>query len=101
LFGRVARLPHDLLHYSYRDLDDFFVKFNRYTTLAAQTMVEQKRVAPPGSLIALRAGYGFFQRYFLRLGFLDGYPGFCHAFLACCYGFTKYTKFREMRLCRK
>ena len=49
--GRIARLSKGLLwHYSYRDLSDYFVRFNRYTSaIAERHMAEGKRVPILGS----------------------------------------------------
>ncbi len=99
--GRVGRLPYDLFHYSYRDLEDFLSKFNRYTSLAAAALAAKHNSPPLGFLIVFRALLSFWQRYLFRLGFLDGFAGFAHAFLGSCYIFIKYTKYRERALWRK
>ena len=39
----------------------------------------------------------FLRTYFLRLGFLDGYPGFVLAVLGAFYVFTRYTKMWQMQ----
>ncbi|HYX36600.1 MAG TPA: glycosyltransferase family 2 protein [Oligoflexus sp.] len=95
--GRVERLPQGLLwHYSYRDLNDYFVRFNRYTTaIAERHMAEGKRV--PIMSHILRPWLEFFSRYVLRLGFLDGYPGYTYALISSLYAYIKYAKIQEKR----
>jgi glycosyltransferase involved in cell wall biosynthesis len=84
-----------ILHHSYNDLSDYFSRFNRYTTaIAQQHMSRQKKI---GRLrLAVRFWFEFLNRYFLRLGFLDGYPGYVYALLSSFYAFTKYAKLDEL-----
>ncbi len=82
-----------LLHRSYRDLDDYFTKFNRYTHLMAKARgPEHNKIA-----VSLRPWWEFFSRYFLRLGMLDGFPGYSYALLSSLYAFVKYAKALEPR----
>jgi glycosyltransferase involved in cell wall biosynthesis len=89
--GRIGRLNHDLLHYSYRSVEDYLDRLNRYTTLAATEMrsagkrfkIWQPLLKPPAI---------FVKRYVLKLGALDGWAGFQIAFLSAVYVFVKYAK---------
>jgi glycosyltransferase involved in cell wall biosynthesis len=92
--GTTRELAGDLLHYSYRDLSDYFDKFNRYTTLMAEKMDAQgRRVGVPG--IVLRPPWAFFQYYILRGNWLNGLPGFVYALLSALYKTVKYIKLYE------
>lgn len=75
--GPVARLRNDLLHISYRSLEDVLDKMNRYSSAGAV-----KAAAGRGGVLdALLHGFWAFVRtYVLRRGFLDGRLGFV---LAC------------------
>lgn len=84
-------------HYSYRDLSDYFLRFNRYTTRIAQNHFEKNTPCPTSLNLALRFPMEFITRYVLRLGFLDGYPGFVYALLSSVYGFVKYAKYKELK----
>lgn len=85
-----------ILHHSYADLNDYFDKFNRYTTKIAARKRDQGESRQAGFwLHVLRPHAEFLSRYFLRLGFLDGYPGYCYALLSSLYAFVKYAKARE------
>lgn len=85
-----------LKHTSYEDLQDYFERFNRYTTLIAKRKVEEGRI-PHGVVISLlRMKWEFFKRYIILLGFMDGYHGFLYALLSSFYMFVKYEKHREL-----
>jgi glycosyltransferase involved in cell wall biosynthesis len=91
----VGRLTGDLLHESADDVATYIAKQNRYTTLHAQALFGQ----------GVRAGYWrllasplarFVKFYFLRLGLLDGGPGFAHIAIGCNNAFLKYLKLIEL-----
>ena len=84
-----------LLHYSYKDLKDYFIRFNSYTSKVAKNHFENKKKF---SLLShlLRPWVEFITRYFLRLGFLDGYPGYVYALNSSLYAFIKYSKLIEL-----
>jgi glycosyltransferase involved in cell wall biosynthesis len=92
----VGRLDGDLLHDSAEDMATYMAKQNRYSTLHAQALYKQ----------GVRAGYWrlaasplarFVKFYFLRLGFLDGGPGFAHIVVGCNNTFHKYLKLIELQ----
>ncbi|RYZ57089.1 MAG: glycosyltransferase family 2 protein [Proteobacteria bacterium] len=85
-----------LWHYSYRDLSDYFVRFNRYTTaIAEQHAANGKNPSFVGHV--LRPGFEFINRYIFRLGFLDGYPGYTYALISSLYTYVKYAKLFEKK----
>lgn len=85
-----------LWHHSYHDLEDYFSKFNRYTSMMATTRWRDVHVAPNVLIIAVRLPLDFLIRYFLKLGFLDGWPGFLWASLSSFYSLVKYAKLKEI-----
>lgn len=87
-----------LLHESYRDLSDYFARFNNFTSRVAENHFKLGKKPPPLLILAARPFGEFIARYFLRLGFLDGYPGFVYALVSSMYAFVKYAKLRD--LCR-
>jgi len=93
--GPTARLKHDLEHYSYPDLDSYFDKLNRYTTLAAQDLHRQGRTAGL-SRILINPVAKFLKQYCLRGGWLDGLEGLILALLSAGYVMTKYAKLRDL-----
>jgi glycosyltransferase involved in cell wall biosynthesis len=94
--GKITKLQHELLHYSFVDLEDYFYKFNRYTSLAAEKLYQEDKYQPI-LVIMLRLPFDFFYRYFLSGLFLDGFAGFVWALFACFYPIVKYIKVIEKR----
>jgi glycosyltransferase involved in cell wall biosynthesis len=94
--GEQSELNSDLLHYTDPSLFHYFEKFNKYTSLAAEELVEEQRSFHI-SHITVRPIWTFIRMYFLKLGFLDGIPGFILCVLSACYVFTKYAKLWEQR----
>lgn len=93
---RVNSLDGILWHQSYHDLEDYFSKFNRYTSMMATTRWKDARVKPSVLIIATRLPLDFLIRYVVKLGFLDGWPGFLWASLSSFYSFVKYAKLKEI-----
>lgn len=94
--AEVGRLQGDLLHDSAEDVATYMAKQNRYTSLHAQALYRQ----------GVRAGYAallvnplvrFLKFYVLKLGFLDGGPGFAHVVIGCNNTFHKYLKLIELQ----
>ena len=94
--GDVKRLNNDLLHYTDNDLEHYFNKFNDYTTLAAQELIEQGK-RPSMCDLLLRPPFTFLRMYVLRAGFLDGIHGLMLCALSAFYVFVKYAKARERK----
>ncbi len=97
--GPRGRLKNHLLHYTDRTLEHYFRKFNRYTSLSAEQLYEQKRPFRLWDLL-FRPPYLFFRMYLLKRGFLDGLQGFMLAVLSSAYVFTKYAKLWELHRTR-
>lgn len=93
--GPTGSLDGRLVHYSYRNLDEYFEKFNRYTSLMARGMFDQGRSVSRAGLIA-RTPVVFLQYYLLRGNLLNGFPGFVWSLLAAHYKTVKYLKLYEL-----
>ncbi len=88
--AKVEKLKGDLLHYSVENSSYHHRLIGeRYAPLAAEQMFEQgKRTS---QLKIATAGFSaFFQTYFLKAGFLDGFAGFCIASFAAHHAFLKH-----------
>ena len=93
--GRIARLDGDLMHHSAESLDAYIEKQNRYTTLQAEAMhASGRRVG--AARVALAPAARFFRFYVVKLGFLDGVPGFAHIAIGAFASFLKYAKLRAL-----
>lgn len=86
--GRTKNLSGHLLHFAHHDLHEFCEKINMYSTLAANshhktTSLLKTCLYPAGK---------FVYNYFLRLGFLDGYVGFCYAYMMSLHSLAQRVK---------
>ena len=94
--GVLGKLKGNMIHYSYRDIEHHLQKINSYTTQAAiKSTMENKSY--PKIWVAFKFPVSFFIFYIVRLGFLDGYPGFVWSFFAAFYGSVKIAKAIEMK----
>jgi glycosyltransferase involved in cell wall biosynthesis len=89
--GPVGRLSGDLLHYCYPDLERYFAKSNRYTTLGAAEVFRQGKRAGMADLV-FRPPISFFKHYIQKAGFLDGPQGLLVSSLSAAAVFNKYAK---------
>ena len=89
--GPTAYLKSPLIHYTDTSLDHYFVKFNKYTTLAARELFQSNYSCHLTDLIG-RPIYSFIKMYIIKRGFLDGVQGLILCVLSACYVFTKYAK---------
>lgn len=97
--GAVGTLQNGITHRPYKTIKQYFDKFNRYTTLAAETMYENGKKFSYFQL--LRPPLDFIKIYFLRLGVLDGLQGFLWAYFSAQYPLVKYAKLWNMRRIKK
>ena len=95
--GRVDTLAEALTHRSYRDLEDFVRRSNRYSTLAAADWRRRNRPVRIADLIAKPLGR-FCTMYVMRRGFLDGWRGLVLAVLYAHYVFLRMAKAWEAGL---
>jgi glycosyltransferase involved in cell wall biosynthesis len=93
--AEVGTLEGDLLHESAEDVATYIAKQNRYTSLHAQALYRQGVRARYWRLLTSPLAR-FVKFYLLRLGFLDGGPGFAHIVIGCNNSFHKYLKLIEL-----
>jgi glycosyltransferase involved in cell wall biosynthesis len=91
----VGQLDGDLLHDSAEDVATYIGKQNRYSTLQARMLFAQGVRASYWRLLASPL-VRFFKFYVMRMGFLDGGPGFAHIVIGCGNTFHKYLKLIEL-----
>jgi glycosyltransferase involved in cell wall biosynthesis len=95
LDGPVGRLKNYLLHDSYANLQEYFDKFNTYTSAAAKELFERGKKKSITKVI-LRFPLTFLKEYFLKQNVLNGYPGFVWALFSAMYPVVKYAKLNEL-----
>ncbi len=94
--GRIGRLKGELIHHTYRDIYDHVYKLNRYSSFQAIDIAESKI-----KMLLFRAlimpVFSFLRNYVLKLGFVDGFPGFLIAIVSSWAVCMKYLKAIEIR----
>ena len=94
--GTVGHLQSNLLHFTCDSLSGHLRTMDRYTTLAATQLIDQKaRVG--WSQLLLDPPFTFFKSYVLKRGYMDGVEGLCIAYMASMYNFVKYAKAKFMQ----
>ena len=86
------RLKSPMYHYTYDNWQQYFNKFNNYTTLAANRYKDEGKSCSFVRDIVLRPMWAFFKMYILDRGFLDGKIGFILSINHYFYTMTKYVK---------
>lgn len=94
--GRVLGLDAPIIHESYRSIEEFVSRANRYSTLAAEEAIRAGRSVRAVELF-LRPLGRFFTMYVLHAGFLDGWRGLLLAVLYGYYVFLRTAKIFEAR----
>lgn len=89
--GSVGDIHEVMYHDTYRNFEEYFSTFQRFTSWGAQDAYEAGKRARMTDL-TLRPLLRFIKMYVLRRGFLDGYHGLVLCGLSAFSVFTKYAK---------
>jgi len=92
--GNTEIVDGDLIHYSYRSLDEAYKKINHYSTLAAKQKQNKKVSAMDLILHPLAA---FITDYFSRKAYKDGVHGLLVAVMHAMTNLMTYTKIWELQ----
>ncbi len=93
--GPVLKLKNPILHYSYRDITQYFAKFDLYTEwCAGNYFIEGKRKST--AMIIVSIPYYFLKYYIIDRNILNGVNGFYWSVLMAYYHFVKYLKLEDM-----
>lgn len=95
--GAIGLLKKPIVHYSYRDKEEYFKKFEEYTTLAAAEMYRQGKTARWYTF--LKFTWELSRRVVLYGAFLDGAAGVRYAWYSSLYVLAKYKKLGKMKRC--
>ncbi|GFO61604.1 glycosyl transferase [Geomonas silvestris] len=98
--GEVGILTGNLVHRTYSGIADYLKRMDRYSSLAAQELVQAGK-RPGVAQLFYKPAFTFFKMYVLRLGFLEGYTGFILSKLYSHYTFYKYSKAIELNRAAK
>lgn len=94
----IKKMKYAMKHYTYTNWEQYFSKFNHYTTLMAQKMKEKGRTASFLDIV-VRPLYAFISFYILKSGWRDGKLGFVFALLHGFYTLVKYLKLYYYEKC--
>ncbi|HWA51919.1 MAG TPA: glycosyltransferase family 2 protein [Patescibacteria group bacterium] len=89
--GQTQELGSYLIHDKKQNLFEFVNKLNDYSTLHAQENEKENKKSNMFKIV-LYPFLKFVDNYFLKLGFLDGIPGFINATLMSFHSFLAWSK---------
>jgi glycosyltransferase involved in cell wall biosynthesis len=93
---RMGHLRHKMTHYTFKDMDHFLDKMNKYAKLSALDYFD-KTPHVGWYHLWVKPAFRFFKHFILKLGFLDGKVGFIISVLMSWGVFLRYFKIKEMR----
>lgn len=94
LKGPMKTLRGDLLHFSNPTVNGYVQKIPYYADLYLQRQLAEGRRWNVWAVV-VRAAWRFVRGYFLKLGFLDGYPGFFLAVSTAYGALVRHTRLFE------
>ena len=94
--SKTGKLNTPILHYTDPNVNHYFNKLNRYTSLAAEELISRDKKFHFSDLL-FRPLHITLKMYILKLGFLDGFQGFLLAVFSGYYVFIKYAKLWELQ----
>ncbi|HEY6898993.1 MAG TPA: glycosyltransferase family 2 protein [Puia sp.] len=96
LHGKIGKMENRILHFSYRSLQQWLEKCNRYTTMGAEGAAKKGKTK---SFLTILVSLPFhFTRYFfVERNILNGPQGFYWSVLCTVSHFVKYVKMRELQ----
>ena len=90
---KLQQLNHPMLHFPYREINDFLGKMQTYSTLFAQQHQGKKNASIFSAL--WHSWFAFFKSYILKRGFMGGKEGFIISLYNGHTAFYKYLKLDE------
>lgn len=90
----IGQLKSAIWQVPFKNLEEVIHKANRYSSLGVEKLQEKGRRGGMGKALA-RGLWSFFKHYFLKLGILDGWPGFVIALGNFEGTFYRYAKLHE------
>jgi len=92
--SRLIKLEGNLLHYTVSHVGEYVGQINTFSSIQAEVLISQKR-KPSFFLLYVKPPYKFFLAYFVKLGLLDGWRGFCIAAGQAWGIYLRYVKMKE------
>lgn len=93
--AKVAKLKHQLIHYTYKSMSHFLAKMERYAYWSAKDhLTKTPRIT--FFHLHIKPAFRFFKHYILKQGFRDGKVGYIVSKVMAWGVFLRYTFMREM-----
>lgn len=98
--GAVGKLQNKFLHFTFRSMDHYVEKINRYAAWQAQDYDQRTGFLTPYHFV-LKPFWGFFKHFILKQGFRDGVVGFTIAKLQSYGIFMRYVNLWLLRKAKR
>jgi len=96
IHGNIGKMDNRILHYSYRSLQQWLEKCNRYTTMGAEGAVKKGKKRSFFAILFCLP-FHFTRYFFVERNILNGPQGFYWSVLCTMAHFVKYVKTRELQ----
>jgi hypothetical protein len=94
--GKIGKLKHKLIHFSYTDYESYKEKMVSYGKLKAKEEFA-KNLHPNFYHFYLHPAYKFLYQFMVRLGFLDGKKGMIVCYLNALSVYVRYQELKKMQ----
>jgi glycosyltransferase involved in cell wall biosynthesis len=94
--GEIGTLNEPLIHRPHQTVAEFIDHINAYSSIRAEELDGEHVKSTIFQIVVYPLGK-FIVNYFIRLGFLDGAPGFGYAFLMSFYTFLVRSKLFQLQ----
>ena len=98
--GKVGKLQNKLYHNTYRSLDEYLEKMNRYASWQAKDYDKKTGMLTPYHFV-IKPFWGFFKHYIVQSGFRDGVVGLTIGWIQAYVVYMRYAKLWLLRRNRK
>lgn len=93
--GSTGRFEGHIQHYTYESISEYLRQLETFSSLAAVDSLEKGKTTSVAR-VCLYPGIIFLKNYFVKRGFLDGFPGLVVSVLAAVSSFFKQLKLYEL-----
>lgn len=93
--GEIRKFKAPIYHFTYENIQEHMERINIFSELGAQKLYARQKKTGWYHL-TLVPFFRFFKSYFLKAGFLDGFPGLVISVLHSYAVFARYAKLREI-----
>ncbi len=94
--SKTAMLNGDLFHYSFHTITQHVKQADKFTDLTAQDAFNKGKRSNLMKIL-FKPCVKFIRDYIVKLGFLDGYHGYCVCKISAFATFMKYSKLMELQ----